>query len=148
MGESQEMYAIVATSGKQFRVTEGDRILVDRVQAAVGDTVRLESVLLLDGAPTPLVGRPFVTGAAIEATVLAHRAGDKVIVFKYKPKKRERRKHGHRQLLSELKIAAIYPPAGAASAGKAGAGTTAPANASARAGRSSTRSTKGAKHGT
>ncbi len=104
------MYAIVATSGKQFRVTEGDRILVDRVPARVGETVRLESVLLLGGDSTTLVGRPFVPGAAIDATVVAHRAGDKIIVFKYRPKARVRRKTGSRALLSELKIAAIHKP--------------------------------------
>jgi large subunit ribosomal protein L21 len=104
------MYAIVAASGKQFRVTEGDRIVVDRVSADVGETIRLESVLLLSGDQAPQVGKPFVSGAFLEATVLAHRAGDKIIVFRMKERKRFRRKVGHRQLLSELKIGAIHAP--------------------------------------
>ncbi len=104
------MYAIVAASGKQFRVSEGDRIVVDRVSADVGETVRLESVLLLGGDDAPQVGKPFVTGAFLEATVLSHRAGDKIIVFRFKERKRFRRKVGHRQLLSELKIGAIHAP--------------------------------------
>lgn len=104
------MFAIVATSGKQFRVTEGDRIVVDKVSADVGQTVRLDSVLMLGGDQKPLVGTPFIQGAAVEATVVSHRAGDKVIVFKFEPRKRKRRKIGHRQQLSELRIGAIRGP--------------------------------------
>src|SRR5437764_15465295 len=104
------MFAIVATSGKQFKVSEGDRILVDRVPANVGQTVRLDSVLMLGGEDKPLVGMPFVEGAAVEATVVSHRAGDKVIVFKFEARKRKRRKTGHRQQLSELRIGAIRTP--------------------------------------
>ena len=106
------MFAIVATSGKQFRVSEGDRILVDRVSADVGQTVQLDSVLLLGGDEKPLVGTPFVTGAAVEATVVAHRSGDKIIVFKFEARKRKRRKTGHRQQLSELRIGSIQVPDG------------------------------------
>jgi large subunit ribosomal protein L21 len=104
------MFAIVATSGKQFRVSEGDRILVDRVSANVGQTVRLDSVLLVGGDQKPLVGTPFIEGAAVEATVVSHRSGDKVIVFKFEARKRKRRKIGHRQQLSELRIGAIHAP--------------------------------------
>jgi len=104
------MFAIVATSGKQFKVSEGDRILVDRVPVNVGQTVRLDSVLLLGGDDKPLVGTPFVDGAAVEATVVSHRSGDKVIVFKFEARKRHRRKTGHRQQLSELRIGAIRTP--------------------------------------
>jgi large subunit ribosomal protein L21 len=104
------MFAIVATSGKQFRVTEGDRILVDRVPANVGQTVRLDSVLMVGGEEKPMVGTPFVQGAAVEATVVSHRAGDKIIVFKFEARKRKRRKIGHRQQLSELRIGSIRAP--------------------------------------
>ncbi len=107
------MFAIVATSGKQFKVSEGDRILVDRVPANVGQTVRLDSVLLVGGEDKPLVGTPFVTGAAVEATVVSHRSGDKLIVFKFEARKRHRRKIGHRQQLSELRIGVISRPGGA-----------------------------------
>jgi large subunit ribosomal protein L21 len=111
-GGATAMYAIVATSGKQFRVSEGDRILVDRVPAEVGQTVRLDSVLMFGGEDKPTVGTPFVSGAAVEATVVAHRSGDKIIVFKFEARKRKRRKTGHRQQLSELRIGAIRPPEG------------------------------------
>jgi large subunit ribosomal protein L21 len=106
------MYAIVATSGKQFRVSEGDRIVVDRVSANVGETVRLDSVLMVAGDGGPMVGTPFVSGAAVEATVVSHRSGDKIIVFKFEARKRKRRKTGHRQQLSELRIGAIRAPEG------------------------------------
>jgi large subunit ribosomal protein L21 len=108
------MFAIVATSGKQFKVSEGDRIVVDRVPANVGETVRLDAVLMLGGDDKPLVGTPLVAGAAVEATVVSHRSGDKVIVFKFEARKRHRRKIGHRQLLSELRIGAIRAPGGGA----------------------------------
>src|SRR2546421_9683504 len=104
------MYAIVSTSGRQFRVTEGDRIVVDRVSADVGQTVKLDSVLMVGGDDQPMVGTPFVQGAAVEATVVNHRSGDKIIVFKFQARKRRRRKIGHRQQLSELRIAAIRSP--------------------------------------
>ena len=104
------MFAIVATSGKQFKVSEGDRIVVDRVPANVGETVRLSAVLMLGGDDKPLVGTPLVAGATVEATVVSHRSGDKVIVFKFEARKRHRRKVGHRQQLSELRIGAIQAP--------------------------------------
>ena len=111
-GGALSMFAIVATSGKQFRVSEGDRIVVDRVSANVGETVRLDSVLLVGGDGGPMVGTPFVSGAAVEATVVSHRSGDKIIVFKFEARKRKRRKTGHRQQLSELRIGAIRAPEG------------------------------------
>ena len=111
-GGAISMFAIVATSGKQFRVSEGDRIVVDRVSANVGDTVRLDSVLMVGGDGGPMVGTPFVSGAAVEATVVSHRSGDKIIVFKFEARKRHRRKTGHRQQLSELRIGAIQTPGG------------------------------------
>jgi large subunit ribosomal protein L21 len=109
-GGAFTMFAIVATSGKQFKVSEGDRILVDRVPANVGETVRLDSVLMLGGDAPAMVGTPFVSGAAVEATVVSHRLGDKIIVFKFEARKRHRRKTGHRQQLSELRIGAIQAP--------------------------------------
>jgi large subunit ribosomal protein L21 len=140
------MYAIVATSGKQFKVTEGDRILVDRVPANVGQTVRLDSVLLLGGDEKPLVGTPFVDGAAVEATVVSHRSGDKIIVFKFEARKRHRRKTGHRQQLSELRIGAIKPPGDRAAEQRAAAERPASGERS-TGGRSAARSRKPATAG-
>lgn len=104
------MFAIIAAGGRQFRVSEGDRIAVDRIPKAVGESLTLDSVLLLGGDGQPMVGTPFVAGAAVEATVVGHRAGEKIVVFKYKQKKRQRRKHGHRARVTELQIGAIRGP--------------------------------------
>ena len=140
------MFAIVETSGRQFRVTEGDRIVVDRVAAKVGETVRLDSVLLLAGGAEPAIGTPFVAGAAVEATVVAHRSGDKVIVFKYRPKKRERRKVGHRRQLSEIRIGAIRRPGQAEPASDEQTQTTPPPAPATRK-RTTSRKEKGETHG-
>lgn len=110
------MFAIVATSGKQFRVSEGDRILVDRVPAEVGASLRLDSVLML-GGDQPMFGTPLVSGALVDATVVAHRSGEKIIVFKFEARKRHRRKIGHRQQLSELQIGTIHAPGGESESG-------------------------------
>src|SRR6202023_1277357 len=87
--------------------------------ANVGDTVRLDSVLLVGGDGGPMVGTPFVSVAAVEATVVAHRSGDKIIVFKLEARKRKRRKTGHRQQLSELRIGPSRPPDGKSAPGRA-----------------------------
>src|SRR6266849_3219087 len=138
------MFAIVETSGRQFRVTEGDRIVVDRVAARVGETVRLDSVMKVAGGEDPAIGTPFIAGAAVEATVVAHRSGDKVIVFKYRPKKRERRKVGHRRLLSEIRIGAIRRSVQAEATTEEPTQST-PAPAARR--RAASRNEKGATHG-
>ncbi len=116
-GGAISMFAIVATSGKQFRVSEGDRILVDRVPEEVGASVRLDSVLLLGGDANRVVGTPLVEGALVDATVVAHRSGEKLIVFKFEARKRHRRKIGHRQQLSELQIGTIHAPGGSREGG-------------------------------
>jgi len=120
--------------------------VVDRVAAKVGETVRLDSVLMVAGGGDPAIGTPFIAGAAVEATVVAHRSGDKVIVFKYRPKKRERRKVGHRRLLSEIRIGAIRRPGQAEAASDEQTQTT-PAPAPAARKRTSSRKEKGETHG-
>ncbi len=102
------MYAILQQSGHQYRVSPGDRLLVDRLAAEVGSVVALEPVVLVaadDG--TPQVGTPVVDGVRVAATVVGHTKGGKIRVFKYKPKKRYRRTHGHRSLLTELRVEAV-----------------------------------------
>lgn len=100
-------YAIVATGGKQYRVKVGDRIAVERLGAETGSEVTLDQVLLIGGAGTTRVGTPLVPGAAVSARVDDHFRGDKIVVFKYKPKKRYRRRTGHRQALTHLTITNI-----------------------------------------
>ena len=100
-------YAIVETGGKQYRVKVGDRIRVERIHAEAGTDISIERVLLLGGNGATQIGAPVVDGAAVTAHVDAHPRGEKIHVYKYKPKKRYRRKIGHRQELTELTITGI-----------------------------------------
>lgn len=100
------MYAIIATGGKQYKVSEGDVIRVEKLDAAEGSTYEFDQVLAVnDGELT--VGNPTVAGASVKATVLREGKGKKVIVYKYKRKSGYHKKNGHRQLFTELKIDSI-----------------------------------------
>jgi large subunit ribosomal protein L21 len=101
------MYAIVETGGKQYRVQRGQIIDVERLPAEVGEEVELGQVLLVADDGEVKVGQPTVEGAKVHATVLRHDKARKIIVFKYKPKKRYRRKAGHRQHFTRLRIEEI-----------------------------------------
>jgi len=99
------MYAIVETGGKQYRVRPGDTVAVERLATEPGETLDLERVLLVGGnGDAPRVGTPGVSGAVVRAEVVEHIRGDKIIVFRYKSKVRYRRKTGHRQALTRLRI--------------------------------------------
>ena len=98
------MYAILAHGGHQYRVTAGDRLLVDRLPAEVGSVVSLEPVLLVSDGDKVDVGTPAVEGCRVAATVVSHRRGKKLRVFTYKAKKRRRRTLGHRSELTELVV--------------------------------------------
>ena len=100
------MYAILAHGGHQYRVSEGDRLLVDRLEAEVGSTVTLEPVLLTGGDGATKSGDA-VAGVRVAAVVVGHRRGPKLRVFKYKAKKRYRRAAGHRSDLTEVRIDSI-----------------------------------------
>ena len=100
-------YAIVEDGGKQFRAVEGDTIEVDYFAAEVGEPVDLERVLMLVGGDQVNLGAPLIEGAKVQATVVAQVKGPKVIVFKYRPKKRIRVKTGHRQKYTRLQIQSI-----------------------------------------
>jgi len=101
------MYAILQQSGHQYRVSPGDRLVVDRLAAEVGSVVALEPVVLVAGDDGTQIGSPVVDGVRVAAVVVSHRKGAKIRVFKYKPKKRYRRTHGHRSHLTELRVEAV-----------------------------------------
>lgn len=104
------MYAVVRTSGRQFKVNEGDTIQVDRMETPVGEEITLDEVLLLGGGD-PVIGTPTVAGASVTATVADHVRGPKIIVFKMKRRKNYRRKNGHRQPYTELLVTGVnYDP--------------------------------------
>jgi large subunit ribosomal protein L21 len=104
------MYAILQHGGHQYRVTAGDRLLVDRLPAEVGDTVSLEPVLFIADGEKATSEAAALRGASVTAVVVAHRRGHKVRVFSYKPKKRHRRTLGYRSQLTELRVEAVVPP--------------------------------------
>ena len=104
------MYAIVKSGGKQYKVAPGQKIEVERLNVTKGDTVDLDKVLLVADDDNVLVGTPVVEGAKIIATVGDEGKGKKVVVFKYKPKTRYRKKTGHRQYYTELSIDRIEMP--------------------------------------
>ncbi|GAI54976.1 unnamed protein product [marine sediment metagenome] len=99
-----EIYAIIETGGKQYRVSPGQTIDVERLDVAEGDAVELDKVLLIADGDKVTVGTPTVDGAKVVATSQGDGKGKKIIVFKYKPKVRYRKKTGHRQLYTRLVI--------------------------------------------
>jgi large subunit ribosomal protein L21 len=100
-------YAIVEDGGKQYRAAEGEYLEVDRFPSEVGEEIDLERVLLITDGENTVVGVPLVPGAKVQATVVSHVKGPKVVVFKYKPKKRYRVKTGHRQQYTRLRVDSI-----------------------------------------
>ena len=100
-------YAIVEDGGKQYKAIEGQTIEVDHFDSEIGDQLDLERVLLIVDEEDVQVGTPLVEGAKVQATVVSQVKGPKVVVFKYKPKKRYRVKTGHRQKYTRLQIESI-----------------------------------------
>ncbi len=101
------MYAIIETGGKQYRVQEGDSIRVEKLEYADGETIKFDKVLLISKDSDLNVGKPYVDGAVVEATVEKQGKNKKIIVFKYKPKIDYRNKKGHRQPFTQVKIGKI-----------------------------------------
>jgi len=101
------MYAIVDIAGQQFKVEKERRIFVNRLKAAEGESITFDKVLLVDNDGSIKVGAPYIDGASVTATVLAHLKGDKVIVFKKKRRKGYTKKNGHRQYLTQIQIVEI-----------------------------------------
>ena len=100
------MYAIIETGGKQYTVEAGNKIRVEKLDAKEGDVVTFDKVVFVSG-DEPKVGTPYVEGAKVEAKVLAQAKAKKVIVYKYKSKKNERKKRGHRQPYTLVEISGI-----------------------------------------
>ena len=100
------MYAIVEVLGKQYRVQEGCKVVVDLMDAEKGSEVSFDRVLMI-GGETAKIGTPVVEGAKVTATVVDHILGDKIVVFKHKRRKAERRTQGHRQQYTVLTVTGI-----------------------------------------
>ncbi|MGE4346092.1 MAG: 50S ribosomal protein L21 [Flavobacteriaceae bacterium] len=101
------MYAIVEIAGQQFKVSKDQKVFVHRLDTEEGKNVSFSKVLLLDNNGTITLGAPAIEGASVEAKVLQHLKGDKVIVFKKKRRKGYKKKNGHRQALTQIEIVSI-----------------------------------------
>ncbi len=100
------MYAIIATGGKQYRVSEGDVIYIEKIDAQVDSTVSFD-VLLVGNDGDVKIGTPVVEGVKVEGKVVGQSRGEKIVVYKYKSKKNYRRKQGHRQPYTKVEITKI-----------------------------------------
>jgi len=101
------MYAIVKTGGKQYRVSKGDVITVERLAGEAGQSIKLDQVLLISDEAGTMIGNPFVEGAFVSGTVVENGKAKKVVTFKYKAKKDYRKKQGHRQPYTMVEIEEI-----------------------------------------
>jgi len=100
------MYAVIQTGGKQYRVSEGDKLRVEKLVGDVGSEIVFEDVLML-GGDAVTIGKPTVDGASVKAEIVAQDRAKKIIVFKMRRRKRYQRKYGHRQPYTELRITGI-----------------------------------------
>jgi len=101
------MYAIVDIQGQQMRVSAGDEIFVHRLPGDAGEAVSFDQVLLVADGDNTQIGKPGIEGSSVQATILNHLKGDKVLVFKKKRRKGYRVKNGHRQYLTKIKVESI-----------------------------------------
>lgn len=101
-------YAIIESGGKQFRVSEGDTIRVPSIDAEVGNQIEIDHVLFVGGEAESKLGSPLLDGSKVVAQVLEHGRAKKIIVYKFKRRKQYRRKQGHRQNFTKVRIEAIF----------------------------------------
>ena len=101
------MYAIIQTGGKQYKVSPGDEIKVERLDGSPGDLITLDRVLMISGEDGLNVGKPYIENSFVKARILRHGKEKKIIVFKFKRRKNYKRKMGHRQQYSLIKIEGI-----------------------------------------
>jgi len=101
------MYAVIRTGGKQVRLTPGASVRVEKLAGEVGDSIAFDQVLLMGGEGETRVGRPLVEGAVVSGTITAQGRGPKIVVFKQKRRKNYRRKQGHRQNYTEVRVETI-----------------------------------------
>jgi large subunit ribosomal protein L21 len=98
--------AVIRTGGKQYRVTEGDTLAVELLKGNPGEEVLFSEVLLL-GGDTTTIGTPYIAGASVKAQILRHDRGERLVVFKFKRRKRFKKRNGHRQHFTSVKITSI-----------------------------------------
>lgn len=104
VNQGKNMYAVIKTGGKQYKVAAGDYLKVEKLDGDVGSKVVIDKVLMLADGDDVTIGAPLVAGAKVNATVLSHGKGDKVRIFKFNRRKHYRKTQGHRQSFTEIKI--------------------------------------------
>jgi len=105
------MYAVIKTGGKQYRVSAGDKLKVEKLVGDVGSDVIIDQVLMLADGDNVTIGAPVIAGASVQAKVLAHGRADKVMIFKFRRRKHYRKTQGHRQDYTEIQIGDIVASA-------------------------------------
>jgi large subunit ribosomal protein L21 len=101
------MYAVVATGGKQYKVQEGDILRVEKLTGEIGDQVAFDQVLMVGDEANVRVGQPLIEGVSVKASIVEQGKAKKILVFKYKRRKRYHRRHGHRQQYTAIRINTI-----------------------------------------
>ena len=101
------MYAIIEACGRQYKVQEGETVYFEKLDTEEGKKVSFDKVILVSDDKSVKVGNPYVTGVKVEGKVISHGRGKKILVFKYKPKKNERKTRGHRQDYTKVEISSI-----------------------------------------
>jgi len=101
------VYAVIETGGRQYKVSPGELIKVEKLESEPGSQIQFEKVLLVQKEDGTVIGQPYITNARVTGEILAHERGEKIIVFKYKRRKNYRRKKGHRQWYTALRIKEI-----------------------------------------
>lgn len=101
------MYAVIETGGKQYKVKEGEEIRIEKLDVEEGNEYKFDKVMLISKDGDLKIGKPYLEGAGVDSTVVKHDKGKKIIVYKYKPKKDYKKKQGHRQPYTQVKIEKI-----------------------------------------
>lgn len=104
------MYAVIQTGGKQYRVQAGDTVFVEKLDGAVGDTVAFDQVLLLGGGDSVSIGAPTLEGAKVTGEIVGQGRAKKLVVYKFKRRKDYRRRNGHRQSFTSVRIDQVVAP--------------------------------------
>ncbi len=127
------MYAVIKSGGKQHRVTEGETLKLEKIEAATGDTIQFDEVLLVTDGDTVTIGTPVVEGAAVSAEVISHGRSEKVRIIKFRRRKHSMKRQGHRQWYTEVKITDIAASGAKKAPAKKAAAKAAPAKAAPKA---------------
>ena len=105
--ERADMYAVIKTGGKQYKVAAGEKIKIEQIAADVGQEITIDEVLAVGNGADLKIGSPLVSGAVVKATVVAHGKHDKVRIFKMRRRKHYQKRQGHRQAFTEIEISAV-----------------------------------------